>query len=151
NSDPAVFNYDNFGHVASCQFPAGSDISNGMILNGALWDLRTHLADATLADALVLDALANYYPHAGALDFPGFGVLYDAMRMADAHHHGGGDLAAIDSAFAHRRIHANPLISVAGPNQLQIGATGSFNTSVPVTTIVPIVSYSWSKRHTVPS
>jgi hypothetical protein len=152
DSDPAVFNYDNFGHVASCQYPAGSDIPNGMILNGALWDLRSHLADPTLADVLVLDALKNYFPHGGMTGyFPGFAVMSDAIRMADVHHHAGGELAAIDSAFARRRIHANPSISVDGPSQLQIGLVGVFSASVPVSAIVPIVSYSWSKRHTAPS
>jgi len=92
-SNPAVFHYDRWSSLPADPY------SRGMVLNGALLEIRTALGET--ADELVFRALE----HAPLRCFTCFA---DAVRWADAEHFAGAHLAEIEAAFARRGIPSGP-------------------------------------------
>jgi len=92
-SDPAVYHYDRWNSLPADPY------SRGMVLNGALLEIRASLGET--ADELVFRAL----DHAPLRCFTCFA---DAVRWADAEHFAGAHLAEIDAAFARRGIPSGP-------------------------------------------
>jgi hypothetical protein len=96
DSDRTVVNYTNYARVSGCDSGPGNPHAAGMILSGALWDLRKVIG--AQADTLVIEALA-YLP-----DQPDFACMKDAMYQVAFDHHGGANSFRILSAFTRRHI-----------------------------------------------
>lgn len=112
------FNFDHFDAVAFGGSAQGTPWANGMILSGALWDLRAVLG--TTADSLVLESLGSL------ASSPMFSDVFDAMLHADGEFHGGRHFDAIGEAFRGRAIRGATHVVWSGPDTLALGATGEF-------------------------
>jgi len=114
----AEFCYEHFDEVRAGGVATGSAWANGMILSGALWDLRQAIGDA--ADSLVLGGMRRLPPS------PRWRDLAAAMLAADWHQHDGRHAWAIVAAFAGRGIVARTGVEIAGPLMAELGGSVSY-------------------------
>lgn len=113
------FCYANYNHVAYGGVEAGSAWANGMILSGALWQLRGRVGAS--ADSLVLEALA-YLPRE-----PLWSDLADALLLADRAFHSRRLRADVLAVFLERGILGSSLATLTGPDTLSRGQTGTWH------------------------
>ena len=118
DSDPAVFRYEQYDHVRWGGVATGSAWANGMILSGALWDLRA-LLGAT-ADSLVMEAVIHLPPEPLWMD------LALALLEADWRMHEGRHALAITRALAGRGILARSGVEISGPVRTELGDRAVF-------------------------
>jgi hypothetical protein len=113
------FCYANYNRVAYGGVEAGSAWANGMILSGALWQLRGRVGAS--ADSLALQALA-YLPRE-----PLWSDFADALLLADRAFHGGRLRADVLAVFQERGILGSSLATLAGPDTLSRGQAGTWH------------------------
>ncbi len=138
DTDPAVFNYANFGTLIVCGAPAYGEHSSGMILASGLWDVRE--AYGTGADELLIEAL-RYYVSSG----PDFKCIAGAVVQADVERHGGTRATAILQLFAARGIVPHPDGTILGPATLNVGQSGVYSASFPQCGGIP-ATLNWAKK-----
>ena len=115
----ATFSRANYDHVAFGGVQAGSAWANGMILSGALWQLRGRVGAG--ADSLVLQALA-YLPRE-----PLWSDFADALLLADQRFHARrlrGDVLAV---FRERGIVGSSRATLIGPDTLARSLPGTWH------------------------
>ncbi len=130
-----LFRYSNYDRVAFGAVSAGSGWANGMILSGALWDLRTAIGPT--AEALVLRSLA-YLPAT-----PEWSQFVNAMLEADLELAAGAHVPAILAAFTAREIQGSLAIGISGPTASAPGIPAMFQATVEGVSAAPI---EWSIR-----
>jgi len=131
----STFRYSNYDRVAFGGVPTGSGWANGMILSGALWDLRAMIGPMT--ERLVLRSL-SLLPES-----PEWSHFVNAMLEADLELTGGANAASITQAFTAREIVGSLVVSIAGPRTAGPGESVAFTASVEGVTTQPVV---WSVR-----
>jgi hypothetical protein len=114
------WNMARYDQVSFAGAPTGSTWANGMILSGALWDLRGAIGAA--CDSLVLEAM-EYLPSQ-----PAWAHLANGMLQADETLHGSRHREAIRTALAARGIRGTVTMParIGGPAVLKVGETGTF-------------------------
>jgi len=139
-SDPTVFRYGNYDHVfGGCGAGPGDPHSNGMILSGALWDLRQSLGPVT--EAILVEALPYLASSATFAD------LAAAMLRADLDLRGGAQVAQIEDGFAGREIRIvdpGAVVSIGGRDDLAAGQSTTFEAFA--TAGWPPYRYQWTER-----
>lgn len=131
----STFKYSNYDRVAFGGVPTGSGWANGMILSGALWDLRSMIGPIT--ERLVLRALA-LLP-----DTPEWSHFVNAMAEADLELTGGAHAAELTQAFTAREIRGSLSVSIGGPFAAKPGEAVTYQALVEGVTTQPLV---WSVR-----
>lgn len=131
----STFRYSNYDHVAFGGVSAGSGWANGMILSGALWDLRAVLGPVT--EQLVLRSLA-YLPSA-----PQWSQLVNAMLEVDFELFDGAHVPAILAAFTNREIRGLLTVSIIGNSYASPGVAAWFTAVVEGVSADPV---EWSIR-----
>ena len=128
---------DHYDQVAFPGAPQGSVWANGMILSGALWDLRALIGPA--CDSLVLESM-DYLPTE-----PTWAHFANALVQADEIHHGTRFRSAIVGALTARGVRGAVTMParIAGPTVLAPGTVGLF-TPDPCCGVQEI--YVWSAR-----
>ncbi len=127
-------NYDRLSYAGA---PIGSVWANGMILSGALWDLRGAIGSA--CDSLVLESL-DYLP-----TVPSWAHFANAMLQADEDHHASSFRTAIVEALTNRAIRGAVTLParITGPTFLPPETLGVFLAEPCCGTQQ---SYHWSAR-----
>ncbi len=127
--------YDAVGYAGG---EAGSAWGNGMILSGALWDLR--LAIGSAADSLALEAL-DYLPSQ-----PTWVMFGNALLQADGDRHGERFASTIFRVLSARGWRGGVVAAAfTGPAVLAPGQTGVF-IAAPCCNGLYRSHYLWSKR-----
>ena len=131
------WNANNYDRLSYAGAPIGSSWANGMILSGAVWDLRGVIGSA--CDSLVLESL-DYLP-----TVPSWAHFANAMLQADEDHHATRFRDAIVAALANRAIRGAVTMParIAGPTFLSPGTSGVFLAEPCCGTQQ---SYDWSAR-----
>jgi zinc metalloprotease ZmpB len=119
DSDKSVFHYSRRDRVFACYAGFKDPHAVGMILSGAMWDLRTAIG-ADAADRLAIEAL-DYLPV-----IPDFGCVADAFLQANYDHHGGRHSIDVLRAFLDRGIRGAATVEISGPSSLLAGVPGTF-------------------------
>jgi hypothetical protein len=136
NNDPEVFNYSNYGTVNGCYGSANEGHSNGMIISGALWTLRSMIGPQ-VANQYIFEAL-DLLP-----SMPRFTCVADAIWAVDQMH--GGTLSIqIDATFWQRGIIGSQPSTISGPTSLAPNVAGTY-TLVPECHRAP-ENPAWSMR-----
>ena len=131
----STFRYSNYDRVAFGGVATGSGWANGMILSGALWDLRAMIGPMT--ERLVLRSL-SMLPES-----PEWSHFVNAMAEADLELTGGANAASITQAFTAREILGRLTVSITGPRAAGPGVSVSYAASVEGVTTQPVI---WNVR-----
>lgn len=119
DSDPSVFRYDQYDRVRWGGVGTGSAWANGMILSGALWDLRARLGRT--ADSLVIEAILHLPPEPLWMDMA-LALLEADWRTSDGRH-----ALTIVQTLAERGILARSGAEIAGPVRAELGDLAVFS------------------------
>ncbi|MEO7866954.1 MAG: hypothetical protein ABIU54_04870, partial [Candidatus Eisenbacteria bacterium] len=131
----STFRYSAYDRVAFGGVSVGSGWANGMILSGALWDLRT--AIGTVTEQLVLRSLA-YLPSS-----PEWSHFVNAMLESDLELSSGAHVRNILTAFSFREIQGSLKVTIAGPTASAPGVASTFIATIEGVSAAPI---EWSIR-----
>ena len=118
------FRYSNYDQLTYGAATRGSTWANGMILSGALWDLR-QVIGAT-ADSLALEALSFLPAH------PLWRNFADALLEASILFHDSRHDSAVVRALVGREIIGEFPLAIEGPRQLRSGETSVFTLHSPL-------------------
>lgn len=114
-----TFCYERYDLVAAGGVLPGSPWANGMIISGALWDLRGAIGRA--ADSLVLGAIRRLPP------VPDFGDFAAALLETDWRDHDGRHAGAIHAAMVGRGILGRTGVEISGPLRVSVGESATFH------------------------
>ena len=136
DSDPTEFNYSRWESVHACYAGFGDPHAVGMILAGALWDIRRTIGSD--ADRLILDAL-DYLPSA-----PDFACVADAVLQANYDHHEGRFSIPVLRGFLDRGIRGGARVEIAGPGAYDDTGAHQYEARM-ISETVPSF-YQWAMR-----
>ena len=141
-NDTRYFRMPNYDALHVCGWSSFDDHTNGLILAGALWDLRSRIG-STLTDQLAIQAI----PFLPA--YPTMGCYFDALCAADQLFHGAHEFFQIIQVRANRYLNCKPDALIQGQQIAFIGQVTTYNV-VPNLTyecgIVPYASILWQRR-----
>ncbi len=142
NNPSSYFKMPKYNQLVVCGWVTPDDHTNGLIITGAMWDLRTAIGAAT-ADQLALEAL----PFLPAT--PSMGCYFDALFIADGLFHGMQHGMPIVQIRANRYLNCKPIAEIVGPSTLYLNEPVTFQAEGVAGTNCGIVDFSvatWRRR-----